>query len=1859
MQKTIFIILLSILIFSGCKNDTYKAKDMPEGIGQYIYAYTSGTISKAAEIKIQFAQIVSEQQKATLGENLLKIKPSVSGKSFWRDNQTLVFQPEQHLKSNQNYVGSIDLSSLYSNVPTELRTFEFDFSTYPQNLMVTIQGTESATADLKNQNVKGIVTTTDVVETAKLEKVLTAKQGSKKLKVRWIHQPENNKSFFTVLNAVRSNKSSSVNIVWNGKEINSKSSDSRTVEIPALGDFKVVNIRAVQGEKPHFIMTFSDPLKEGQELKGLIRILNDNRKLSFEISGNEVRIYPQGRVTGEVELVAESGIINSNGARMKSVSNWKVAVEQNKPSVRLVGSGVIMPSSSNLIFPFEAISLNAVEVEVFQIFDDNILQFLQINQLSGSYQMERVGRVILQKKIPLSTINKKANPNVWTRYALDLNDLFNQSPNSIYQIRIGFRQEYSTYVCENKKESDNELTLMEDQLNEEGEIKSFWNGRFGFGGRYDGYEWNHREDPCYPAFYTSKNFVRRNVVSSNLGVTVKIGGEKEVFVAVNDLRSTDKIAGAEVKFYDYQQQLLATRTTDGDGILKTKLDRKPYTVVVNNGADRGFMNLQDGNTLSLSKFDVSGQTVQKGLKGYIYGERGVWRPGDTLFLNFMLEDETGKLPKNHPITFELTDARGQLQKKEVISENINQIYSLKTATSADAPTGDWLAKVTIGGATFAKNLKIETVKPNRLKVNLDFNKEELQPTDNQLDGQLQVNWLHGAPAKNLKAKVEMNISKLNTSFKKYPDYHFEDPARKFNASQKVVFDGNLNESGQARITGNIVSTKYLPGKIKVGFRTRAFEKGGDFSTDNFSIPYSPFVSYSGVSLPKNKWGHERLEANKNGTFEFASVDGNGKPKQGRKLNVGIYRVTWNWWYAGSRNAYKFNSTDHYNALKKQTITTDAKGKGLWTTQLKETGRYLIRVCDNESGHCAGRYFYNGYPWYQNDDNNSARKEASMLTFASDKEVYQVGESASITVPAGDNGKILLTLEDGTKVIDSYWKEADSGENKLSFRITKDMLPTVYAHVSMFQPHSQTKNDLPIRLYGVIPIKVEDKSTELKPTIKMPDVLEPNQTVDITVAESTGKGMAYTIAMVDDGLLDLTRFKTPNPHGSFYAREALGVQTWDVYDDVLGAFGGELDRILAVGGGAAEIDNSKQKANRFKPVVRHLGPFYLEKGQTKKHKIKLPNYVGSVRTMVVARQGDAFGNAEKTTPVRKPLMLLATLPRVLSPGEKLRLPVNVFAMEKKVKDVSVKFSESTGLINLVGNSIQKMKFSSPGDELAYYDIEVSDKVGIAKFDLQATGNGEKASQQIEIEIRNPNPYQSRSYTEIIQPGESKNIPFEPVGIKGTNSGSFEISGIPTINLERRLKYLIRYPYGCLEQTTSAAFPQLYVHRFIEIDANKRREIDQNINAAIERLRNFQNSDGSFSYWPGGDYYNGWSMAYAGHFLVEAKDLGYAIPAGMIENWVRSQKKAIETWNPDYERIVYSYSRWNNKRNQMLQAYRLYTLAKAGKPLLGAMNRLRNQNKLSDKARWHLAGAFALAGKNEVATQLIDELKYNVKPYRYSSGNFGSSDRFRAIVLETMILTGKKNEAKDLLIAVCKNLGSKKWMNTQEIAYSLMAVGKFIGKSQPDEQLSIAYQLGTQQEINAGTKLPLYQKEIDVENLGTKKVTIKNTGSQAIFATFSLEGQPITGLEKPESSKLDIAVEYKSTNGNPIDPKRIAQGTDFYAAVTVTHNGILNYGIEELALEQVFPAGWEIINTRMSDVDNKYKNSDSKYQDFRDDRVHTFFDLNRKRSVTYYVLLNAAYQGKYYLPSVNCEAMYDNTIYARTAGQWIEIEGPENL
>jgi len=1855
LRRFFYLLVISMLTILSCKNDVGTSGKITEELSAYIYAYTSGVISKASPIKIRFAQPVIEKSSiGTVAQNILRFTPNIEGEAIWEDAQTVRFEPASYLKSKTTYKGVLNLEDVYANLPSHLAKFQFEFQTIEQNFELVLDRMEAVDIqDLSKQSLIGTIQTADVVTAEEISEILVAKQGKMTLPIVWESTSDQTNYRFVINDVQRGDNPSKVVLSWNGKGLDLDNKGDKEITIPALGDFSIIDAKLMQGQDGYIALNFSDPLLQNQDLLGLITVSDYNKGYKFLIEGNQIRVYLEGQITGTRQVVATEGIQNTMGFKMPKTSIWQLQFEEIRPQVRLVGDGVIIPNANSLMFPFEAINLNAIDVEVFKIFNNNILQFLQTNEIDGNYDLERVGRIVLQQKVNLNELQSNAQDGGWKPYSLDLNKLIAPDPQAIYQIRIGFRQAYSNYSCGDNVDNNNDNETLTFTTQDE-EVKSIWDNWYGTDGYYEDYQWEDREDPCKKAYYYYENFVRRNVFASNLGIIAKSGSDKSMLFIVSDLRDAKPLSGVTLEIYDYQQQLITTTQTNGEGVGSIQLDRPAFAVIAKQGNESGYLKLMDGGALSLSRFDVSGAVTQKGLKGFLYGERGVWRPGDSIFLNFMLENENQALPNNYPITFELYDSRGQLQERRTTIESVNSLYALHTATDADAPTGNWIAKVKAGGATFTKNLLIETVKPNRLKIELDFGKEKLSVKDEPIQAKLKVNWLQGAPAQNLKAIVEMSVKDIKTTFPTFKDFEFDDPARAIDTESKVIFDGQLNQDGQAVFSTSIAGNFAAPGRLSAQFKSRAFEQGGDFSTRTMTLLYDPYTSYAGVAIPQNKYGEKRLEIDQKGKLTFALVDQNGKALSGKQLNIGLYKVQWRWWWDQSYdNVARYNSSQHYDALQTMKLTTNNRGEASWDATVGEWGRYLVRVCDSESGHCAGDYFYAGYPWYDEEGGAQERQSAAMIAFTTNKDEYTVGESVQLNLPASAGGKALVSIEDGTKVLQTFWVQTKAGENTVSFKTTPEMAPNVYAYVTLIQPHGQTENDLPIRMYGVASIAVKDASTILEPQMKLPTELKPDQSFTVDISEKNRQNMAYTLAVVDEGLLDLTNFRTPNPHAAFYAKEALGVQTWDVYDQVLGAYGGELARILSIGGDTElNLGASKNQANRFKPVVMHLGPFYLEKGKTAKHQIKMPNYVGSVRVMLVASNvSGAYGNTETTVPVRNPLMVLATLPRVIGPKETLELPVSVFVTDNKIKNVTLSIQETSGLVKINGEKSKKITFNQPGEQMLNFNLEVTENIGVANFKIAATGNGVSTSQDIQIQVRNPNPYATNVQAVILEANQKHTFDFQPIGIRGTNTGALEISNIPPMDLSKSLRYLIQYPHGCIEQTTSAAFPQLFVHKLIELTPEQKTEIPKNIIAAIERLKQFQTTEGGFGYWPGDEDASAWGSNYAGHFLIEAQNLGYAVPINLLNRWKDFQQKRAKNWK------INNITDNVNQNQDLDQAYRLYTLALANAPELSAMNRMREMKSLSIQARWRLAAAYAVAGKPEVAKTLTDNVSTTIAPYQELGYTYGSALRDQAMIIETMVLMKNSKAAAPIVQAVAKILSSDRWLNTQEIAYALLAVSKFVGDSPNSNKFNFAYTINGKSG-NAGSSMPIMQIEVPVDNSSARKVVIENKNAGILYARLVLSGQPLIGEETRVAENLAITVRYTDSKGNAINPSNLAQGTDFVAEVTVTNPGSKGIRYDELALTQIFPSGWEITNSRLDGFSN-VNSSNPEYQDIRDDRVYTYFDLPNGASQVYRVQLNAAYRGRYYLPAVQCAAMYDNSIQARIVGQWVEVTKPSSI
>jgi alpha-2-macroglobulin len=836
----------------------------------------------------------------------------------------------------------------------------------------------------------------------------------------------------------------------------------------------------------------------------------------------------------------------------------------------------------------------------------------------------------------------------------------------------------------------------------------------------------------------------------------------------------------------------------------------------------------------------------------------------------------------------------------------------------------------------------------------------------------------------------------------------------------------------------------------------------------------------------------------------------------------------------------------------------------------------------------------------------------------------------------------VSIENGSRVLTSHWVETQKGETPFIFKATREMSPNIFINVTLLQSHNQTLNDLPIRLYGIIPIKVEDPQTKLNPQIAMAETLRPGSPVNIKISEATGKAMTYTIAVVDDGLLDLTRFKTPDPWSSFYAREALGVKTWDLYDEVVGAFGGQLERLLAIGGDDAILGPESTKANRFRPVVKYMGPFYLREGRTMEHSFVMPQYIGSVRTMVIAGDQGAYGFAEKTIPVKQELMVLGTLPRVLGPDETVRLPINVFSADASIRQVKVEI-KTNDLFTIQGTHSKTIAFSGEGDQLVEFNLKIKPSLGVGKVQISAASGNFKAENTIEIQVRNPNPPVVDVQDIIIEPNKKHEFSFVPVGMEGTNSGILEVSNIPPINLGRRLKFLLSYPHGCVEQTISAVFPQLFVSNIKETTPGEEKMMDGNIKSGIDRLRTFQTTDGGLAYWPGDREASPWGSNYGGHFLLEAEAKGYHVPSNLMNNWVKYQRQEANKWRPN--------SKFN--RDDLVQAYRLYTLALAKKPELGAMNRMRELKDLSVQARWQLAAAYALAGQTEAAREIVRNSSFTIEEYKELAHTYGTPLRDKAMILETLTLLDERVKGMELMKEISSRLSDNGlWMSTQTTAYCLIAVSRFAGKADRTSRMSFAYQLNNGKAVNATTELPIAQVPLEINFTGNGKTMVENKTTGILFARLILEGIPAKGDTSSAENSLMVDVIYKDMDGKLLDPINLPQGTDFMAEVTVVNPGLRgNY--QEMALTQIFPSGWEIHNTRFDETQAFYQKDKPDYLDIRDDRVYTYFGLRANQRKTFRVLLNASYAGEYYLPTIYCEAMYDNSINARKPGKWVNV------
>lgn len=1774
----------------------------------WVAAYTPERIDKDAVIRIEGTDLLLENIDSKVLDQVFSFSPAIKGKAV-RNNRYIEFAPKAGaLKQGKQYNCRVSLAKMTGI--DSLKDFSFDFYVErrevkfaevkvcidPNNVEYVVVSGQIVFSSAPSNESRDSATLTCSASGTKSAMTPTTDPLCYNFNLSGIKREENDRA-----------------VTINYHSLGEFASTKTEVIVPNVSEFKLLNADRVEATEPYIDLEFSAPLTAEQELDGLITIDNiDN--LHFERRGTNVKVfYPANGLKNMVLRISD--LLRANdGRRVKSEIEQHFAQQVLAPAIDVPVSGSILPDGRNLTFPFSAVNLAAVDVEVVKIYTDNIMTFLQDNEIYENYSLRRVGRLIFKQTVRLDT-DKSLNLHQWQNFSIDLKNLFQEDRGAIYNIRLSFRKAYSLYD-KAKAGAFEQMTGVTKKENER------WDMQYGYYSRdcadldWRKYNWRDKDNPSKDTYYmVSERMPEYNLMWSNIGLIVKRTEGEQLWCSVSNIMSATPMSGVKVTAYNFQMREIGSAYTNEQGFADFKVSGSPFVVTATNGASTTYLKINGENELSTSRFDVGGKKIPQGVKGFVYGERGVWRPGDNIFLTLVVEDKQHALPKNHPVTMELYTPMEQLYDRQTLTKSVDGIYTFTTATTEDAPTGRWDARFKVGGQTFHHAVRVETIKPNRLKIKITS--PEVLLSEDKTNIGIESHWLTGPVAAGLNTDVEMSLYNNPHPFERYSDYAFANPLYTFSHAKHKVFAGTLDSLGMVSIDFDVPATKQAPGMLQANIIARVMEAGGDESLTSHSVRYSPYKSYVGIALGKKEY-----ETDCDLRFPVVAVDAAGTLID-RTLRYKIYQLNWSWWWEGSAdelNHYVQSTTAE--VLASGNITTqNGKGEIPFRLDYPSYGKYLIYVEDSVSGHATGGVVYIDWPDWRGHSGKSDPTAATMLSFSLDKRNYEVGEYATIYLPKSKGGRVLLSVENGSRVISRKWVST-SADKETAHRmlVTSDMAPNFYVHATLLQPHAQTINDLPIRMYGVEGAEVIDRKTILHPVIDVPSEIRPQQEFTIKVREADGKPMSYTLAIVDEGLLDITAFKTPQPWAAMNQREALGVKTWDMYDDVIGAYGGKFTSILSIGGDEA-LRRAAGKEKRFNPVVKFLGPFTLNSG-TKSHKITLPMYVGSVRVMVVAAKSGSYGSADKSVTVRSPLMLLATMPRQLSCGDTVKLPINLFAMEEGVKDVTVTV-KTEGPISITGTPTKQVAFTQPAEKLVNFDLTCDASMsGQAKVIIEAVGGGQRASEIINIDVKNPLPDIVTSQSVVLKQGEKQNF-----DLSQQSDAELTIATMPTIDFSGAFSFVENYSHYCTEQLSARAMYMLYARKFLGADEAERAE--KALPTLLKTIASRQLSSGGFAYWPGNDSAHEWATSMAGEVIIEARRQGFVVANQTIDRWKSYQNSASR-----------SYRHTIDKATDLVQAYRLYTLVLAGEQPTAAMNKLRESKSISKQALLRLAAAYTLNSRTDVVAKLIDKAA-TTPAINGSYATFWSPLRDKAMALESYLLAGDKSKSFAIAREVALEFSATA-CTTQEVAFVSVAMSRMsniIGTSATEVAIT-----------NGKTNILRNLRGVKNLSLDTKQsVVVENLGEEEISLSLMTRRTPsVAEGVKATANGVDISVYYTDLAGNKITVEQLGQGDEFYANIVVKMGA--NSSLS-MALTYAVPSGWEIWNERLVGGDT---GNDASYTDIRDDRISWYFSLDSGKSKRFTVKLRAAYAGTYILPATVCEDMYNAACRAMTANSKTTVE-----
>ena len=1345
----------------------------------------------------------------------------------------------------------------------------------------------------------------------------------------------------------------------------------------------------------------------------------------------------------------------------------------------------------------------------------------------------------------------------------------------------------------------------------------------------------------------------RLIVVTDLGIAARTfaGG---ALVWVNSLRTAQPAAGAAVAVYARNNQVLARGTADEQGLARLAWEigdgAEPFVVVAELDGDLSYIDLartgvDQGEDLGGAPYLKPGQ-----LEAAVFSERGVYRPGEKIFMQALVRDDRRQAPEPFPALLRVRRPDGRIFRDAPVLLDEFGAATAEVDMPEYLPTGRYGLELAMPG-TFTvlgeTSVALEDFVPPQIRV-------EVQPPEGRgragdvLAFGVDAAHLFGRPAAGLKATGAATFKPAPFAPSNWPDWTFGDDEKAFAPVYRNLGAQELDENGRAEFEVESRAAWRPPAALQMVQQATVMEIGGRAVTAYASSLLDPYPFYVGL---KPAW-EGAARAGETQRVAVAEVLPDGAPvAEGQPLVLTLSRVTWNSVLRrNSSGRYEWKSERQVVDIRQDTLAAGGAAQD-WAFAVDGAGDYLLVAADPASGAATRIEFRAGsadpewLAW--------SREKPGRVELAWDKKMYRPGETARLQVRAPFAGPALLTVEtDRVREARAVTLEKNTAEFEVP--VTADCAPNAYCSLTLIRPAEAEEVWSAHRAVGALALPVELPGRRLQVTLAAPAVARPQAALEAvaTVRDEAGQPArgAVTVMAVDEAICMLTAFETPDPDQVFSAQRALGVFPFDLYAELMPVTDEQTETVPAAGGdGDAAMRRRLNpiKANRFKPVALWRAAVPLDTNGQARVKMDLPEFNGELRLMAVAYDATQSGATSTPVKVKRDLVVQPSLPRFLAIGDRCEAAVALY--NEGAAPVAAKVRATCGGPLRAETAEQIVEIPAGGSATAALPLTAGPGPGKALCTLEIEAGADSFRDTIALAVRPAAGSRVAAISRVLAPGESATLEPpagwlpEAVALSGT------LSALPSLQLGRALDYVAHYPYGCLEQTVSGAFPLLYAGEWAQrlLPGNRAiGDVEAFVPAAIRRVVSMQQENGGFALWP---FQRGTAedaSIYAVHFLVEAQAAGFDVPADRLEaalGWVRGRlDRTMSADAAEGEWIL----------DMQARAYLSHVLALAGRPDAGWNARLREQSaKLNFAARAHAASALLLAGEPRQALPLMESMVLPVARPRVPGRLLDGDVRDAALLLSAWLDVDPENAAAARLAQYLRDRQQDgHWGNTQDDALALLAFGK-LAKHLPAEEQPFAGKLelpGGEIRAFAGTNDVAWSLD---PGAGGAAI-VRNDGPGKLYLGARYEGV----AAEPEPERADgIAIrrEFLDQAGNAIDASSLPQGELIVVRLKIDTQG---RQLDQLVLEDLLPAGWEIENPNLATSQQfgwlREKNEGDQHREARDDRMLIFTGPIRGEAAFHYAV-RATTPGTYALPPPTVSGMYEPEIRGVGVGGQVRV------